>query len=143
MREHARIPPAAIRRRAGRPSRKVVRTDACRRTGRVHVRCAAGEQRESVRKREEARRRRAIEVVSYVIVSLFLVLVWLISGRGYFWPVWIMGAGAIALLFQLYLRKPITKADIDQEMCYRGCLSGRPAGEPPSEERYRRMDRRE
>ena len=57
-----------------------------------------------------------IDVVSYVIVNLFLVIVWAISGRGYFWPLYFMACGGVSLLFAVYLRKPVRELGIDEEL---------------------------
>ena len=78
-----------------------------------------GDQREWVRKRLEAKRKLTTNVVVYVIVNVFLVIGWAISGRDYFWPGWVMAGWGVLLLLdasKLYLRKPITKADIDEEL---------------------------
>jgi fatty acid desaturase len=78
-----------------------------------------GDQRERARKRLEAKRKLSTDVVVYVIVNAFLVLVWAISGRGYFWPGWVMAGWGVLLLldaFKVYLRKPITESDIDEEL---------------------------
>ena len=36
---------------------------------------------------------------SYVIVNVFLVLVWLMAGGGYFWPAWVIVSWGLALVF--------------------------------------------
>ena len=74
-----------------------------------------GDQRERMR-RLEAKRKLRIDVVSYVIVNLFLVIVWAISGGGFFWPAWIMAVWGLLLLFKVYLRKPISELRIDEEL---------------------------
>ena len=56
------------------------------------------DQREPARKRLEAKRKLRIGVASYLIVNVFLVLVWAISGRGYFWPGWVMARWGVLLL---------------------------------------------
>jgi 2TM domain len=60
-------------------------------------------------------------VVAYCIVNAFLVLIWLVSGRGYFWPAWVMGGWGIGLAFnawEAYGRKSdaISEAEIKKEM---------------------------
>jgi 2TM domain len=74
-----------------------------------------GDQRERMR-RLEAKRKLRIDVVDYLIVNLFLVIVWAISGGGAFWPGWVMAVWGLLLVFKVYLRKPITELQIDEEL---------------------------
>jgi hypothetical protein len=79
----------------------------------------AGVQRAEARKRLEARRKIVSDAVSYVVINAFLVFVWLISGGGYFWPGWVMAGWGIALalhVWEVFWRRPITEADIDEEV---------------------------
>ena len=59
-------------------------------------------------------------LVSYVIINAFLVAIWyFVSGRGYFWPGWVLLGWGIGLLFNVwdvYGRRDITEADIQREM---------------------------
>jgi len=50
-----------------------------------------------------ARRRRAVRSIltPYVIVNMFLVLVWAVSGLGYFWPVWPILGWGLGVVFAL------------------------------------------
>ena len=70
--------------------------------------------------RERVQKRRNLQggVAAYVAVNLFLVLVWALSGGGYFWPGWVMAAWGVGLVLGLwdYFRGPITEADIDKEL---------------------------
>jgi fatty acid desaturase len=71
------------------------------------------------KKRLESRQKLRLDILAYVIINAGLVLTWLMTGRGYFWPGWVMGAwGAFLLLdvFTTYLRKPITHADVEAEL---------------------------
>jgi len=77
------------------------------------------ERRESARKRLQAKRDLKTHVVAYVVVNAFLVVVWALSGVGYFWPVWVMagwGIGLVMNVWDVYGRKPITEADVDEEL---------------------------
>ncbi|MCD2195448.1 2TM domain-containing protein [Actinomycetospora endophytica] len=52
-------------------------------------------------------------------VAVLLVVIWAISGAGYFWPVFPIVGLAIALgaqAFQLYGQRPISEDDIQREM---------------------------
>lgn len=72
--------------------------------------------REAVRRRLERRRKLGADVVTYVVVNVFLVVVWLLTDRGYFWPGWVMAGWAVFLLlgaWDVYGRRPVTEADVD------------------------------
>jgi hypothetical protein len=77
------------------------------------------EERRLARKRVQAKREVAAHAVAYVVINSFLVLVWALSGFGYFWPAWVMagwGIGLVLNLWDVYGRKPVTEADIDEEL---------------------------
>lgn len=70
-------------------------------------------------KRLNERRDFSSNVVAYVIVNLAFVGVWFFTGRGYFWPAWILGFWGMGLLLHawaIWLRKPITEEDVQREM---------------------------
>ena len=76
-------------------------------------------ERERARRRVQDRRDFGTHLVAYVVVNSFLVLVWAITGAGYFWPVWVMGAWGIGLVlhaWEVFVRRPVTEADIDAEL---------------------------
>ena len=75
--------------------------------------------REQARKRIVAKRDLASHAVVYVVINSVVILVWAVTGHGYFWPGWLMGAWGIGLLLQawdVFWRRPITDADIDAEV---------------------------
>jgi len=78
------------------------------------------ERRDAAIKRIKDKRDFKTHVVSYVVVNLFLVGVWAISGGGYFWPGWVMAGWGIGLVlhgWQTYRgERPITEEDIRREM---------------------------
>lgn len=78
-----------------------------------------GAERQIARKRIEAKRKFRSDAVAYVIVNAFLIGAWAISGRGYFWPGWVLAGWAVFLLidaYRVYFSAPITDADIEREM---------------------------
>ena len=77
------------------------------------------EVREAALRRLKKKRDFSTHLVSYVIINAVLVLIWYLSGRGYFWPMWVMIGWGIGLAFNgydVYLRREITEADIQREM---------------------------
>ena len=79
-------------------------------------------ERLEARKRLDARRKVVSDVVSYVVINAFLVFVWFVTGAGYFWPGWVMAGWGILLAlhaWDVFWRRPITEAEIDQEVSRR------------------------
>ncbi len=70
-------------------------------------------------KRLQERRDFGSHVVAYVVVNAFVIGVWAFTGAGYFWPVWMLACWGIGLVlhgWNVFFRRPITEADIDQEL---------------------------
>lgn len=75
--------------------------------------------RDAAIKRLHAKRNFASHIVSYIVISLFMVAIWWFSGRGYFWPVYVilgLGIGLAIEAWNVFARKPITDADVEREM---------------------------
>ncbi len=76
-------------------------------------------EREAARKRVQARRDFGSHLVAYVVINAFLVVVWGVTGAGYFWPVWVVagwGIGLVLHAWDVYVRRPVTEADVDAEV---------------------------
>lgn len=74
---------------------------------------------EQARRTLETRRRFRGDAAAYVAVNLFLIVVWLLTGRGYFWPGWVLSAWGVVLAldgWNAYIRRPISEQDIEAEM---------------------------
>lgn len=74
-------------------------------------------------RRLKARRDFGWHFATYVIINGFLVFIWLISGGGGFWPIWVIVPWGIGLAFHAWYAfgsKPITEADIRREMSRHG-----------------------
>ena len=75
--------------------------------------------RDRARRRLQSRRDLSAHVVVYVVVNAFLIGIWAFTGRGYFWPGWVIGGWGIGLALNAWdvlLRRPVTEADIDEEL---------------------------
>jgi hypothetical protein len=70
-------------------------------------------------KRVEKRRGWMSAFVAYVVVNAFLVGIWATTGRGYFWPGWVIGGWGIGMVlsfWDIFVRRPISEADIEAEL---------------------------
>jgi uncharacterized membrane protein YecN with MAPEG domain len=77
------------------------------------------DEREAARRRLQAKRDFSAHLVSYVVVNAFLVVVWAVTGAGYFWPIWVIGCWGIGLVlhaWDVFFRRPLTEADVDAEL---------------------------
>lgn len=78
------------------------------------------EERARIAARKRIEKRRGLEgaMIAYLIVNAGLVAIWVVAGRGYFWPGWVMGLWGIGMVMGLwdYLRKPVTESDVDAEV---------------------------
>lgn len=76
--------------------------------------------REQAIRRIRAKREFRTHLMAYVAVNAFLVLIWLLTGAGYFWPMWPMLGWGVAVAIHamtLYMgTSEITEAQIDDEM---------------------------
>jgi hypothetical protein len=80
------------------------------------------DERDAVRKELESRREFRTHLVAYVVINVFLIGIWAITGAGYFWPVWVIGGWGIGLAFHAwntYGGHDVTDADIDAELARR------------------------
>ena len=77
------------------------------------------ELREAALARLKGKREFRTHVAVYVIVNTMLVVIWALSGQGYFWPVWpILGWGVGLALhgWTVFYEKPISEEEIRREM---------------------------
>ena len=79
----------------------------------------SADNRDQARKRLEKKSKFRGDLAAYVVINALLIVIWAVSGRGYFWPGWVLGGWAVFLAldaWSLYFRRPITEADIDREL---------------------------
>lgn len=77
------------------------------------------EEYEQARKRVERKRKFSADLVAYVVINAFLIIVWAASGMGYFWPAWVLaGWGMLLVLdaWNVFYRRPVTRTDIENEL---------------------------
>lgn len=73
----------------------------------------------AARKRVADRRDFGSHVVAFLVVNGAFVLIWALTGSGYFWPAWVAGLWSIGLVmhaWEAFVRRPVTDADIEAEL---------------------------
>ena len=71
------------------------------------------------RKRVTDRREFGSHLVVCVVVNACLVLVWAVTGAGYFWPAWLLGlwgTGLVLHAWDVFVRRPVTDEDVEAEL---------------------------
>jgi protein-S-isoprenylcysteine O-methyltransferase Ste14 len=84
------------------------------------------EPRRAAIERLKNRRSFGQHVVCYVVVNAFLIGIWFTTGAGYFWPGWVIGGWGIGLVMHAwtaFFQRPITEADVAQEMKRGGTIA--------------------
>ncbi len=77
------------------------------------------ELRSAAKQRLEDKRAFTADLVAYVVINTALIVIWAVSGAGYFWPIWVLagwGIGLVLHAWDTFFRQPITETDIQHEM---------------------------
>ncbi|MGW8378178.1 2TM domain-containing protein [Streptomyces sp. ODS28] len=78
---------------------------------------SADTRRAVVRKRLERRRQLMGSVSGYLFVNAVLIVIWLATGSGYFWPGWVLAGWGVLLIIQaLSVHGPVTEEDVDRAL---------------------------
>ena len=75
--------------------------------------------RERARARVEKKHKLRADFGAYVVINAALVVAWAVAGFGYFWPGWILGIWGVFLIldaWNVYYRRPVTEAEVDDEL---------------------------
>lgn len=76
-------------------------------------------ERDWARRRVERKHKLRVDAISYVVLNLFLVGAWAVTGHGYFWPGWVIAGWGVLLLLDaisVYSHRPVTADEIDREL---------------------------
>jgi hypothetical protein len=71
------------------------------------------------RERLKQRRDFATHLITYVLVNIVLIAIWVTNGQGYFWPAWVLGGWGIGLALHAwtaFVQRPITASDVEREV---------------------------
>jgi hypothetical protein len=71
------------------------------------------------RKRVTERRDFGSHVVVYAVVNGVFIVIWALTGGGYFWPAWMLGLWGIGLVlhaWEAFVRRPVTDEDVEAEL---------------------------
>ena len=77
------------------------------------------DRRELAYKRVKEKRDFRSHLAVSVIVNAMLVVIWALSGAGYFWPVWPMAGWGVGLVLHAWsacLEKPISEDEVQREL---------------------------
>jgi hypothetical protein len=77
------------------------------------------DERGEARKRVERKHKFRGDVVTYLVINVFLIGLWAATGFGYFWPGWVLAGWGVLLLldaWNVYYRRPVTENEIDEEL---------------------------
>ena len=69
--------------------------------------------------RAEKKRKFRADLVAYIVINAFLVVVWAITGHGYFWPGWVLGVWGVFLIlgaWDVRFRREVTDEEIRREL---------------------------
>jgi hypothetical protein len=79
----------------------------------------SNERQKAIRRLNQKRHYRR-QVVNYLAVNTGLIVIWLLGGGGYFWPIWPILGWGLALLIQgwklTHPQLPFSEEEIQQEI---------------------------
>jgi hypothetical protein len=90
-----------------------------RREPETSVESTVKQRRELAIKRIEEKNGFKMDLVAFVVVNAMLVLIWAITGAGYFWPIWVIGLWGVGVVlhgYTVYQGNQYTEEEIEREM---------------------------
>jgi 2TM domain-containing protein len=78
-----------------------------------------GDERQEALARLKKRREFQNHLVAFGVINAAVWVIWATTGAGYPWPAWLTGIWGIGLVlngWDVYLRRPITNADVEREI---------------------------
>jgi fatty acid desaturase len=80
----------------------------------------ADDDRQKAIRRLNQKRHYRRQVVNYLAVNAGLIVIWLLGGGGYFWPIWPIFGWGLALLIQgwklTHPQRPFSEEEIQREI---------------------------
>jgi len=77
------------------------------------------ELRTEARRRLTERRQFPTHLAAYVVVNAMLVVIWAMTGAGYFWPGFVLagwGVGVLLHAWNIWFQRPVTPEEVEQEI---------------------------
>lgn len=77
------------------------------------------QRREAAIKRIKDKEGFRLHLISYLAVNTMVVVIWALTGAGYFWPIWLIALWGIGLVINAYVvygTKPVTEDQIQKEL---------------------------
>jgi len=77
------------------------------------------ELRTEARRRLTERRQFPTHLAAYVVVNAMFVVVWAMTGAGFFWPGFVLagwGVGVLLHAWSIWFQRPVTPDEVEQEM---------------------------
>ena len=78
-----------------------------------------GDKRQEALARLKKQREFQNHLVAYIVINAAVWVIWATTGAGYPWPAWLTGIWGIGLVlngWDVYLRRPITNAEVEREI---------------------------
>lgn len=75
--------------------------------------------RDEARRRLKERREFPTHLAAYVIVNAMFVVIWAMTGAGFFWPGFVLagwGVGVLLHAWNIWFQRPVTPDEVEREV---------------------------